>query len=174
MKQWGLPVVPYSYGSKFKSKRIFYLNELSHSGQDKVLANSLEISKEKKILSSKFIENSYSTSFRVLFIGKKRFTLQYQSNHDWKSNLGEVSINLIINDETILELLPERPKYSEAFPLLAIDFVKNFETEEYFALDLNTSPGLKGTPVQEILPAYKVVSYLQEHFINTLRSTHKN
>jgi len=96
-----------------------------------------------------------AVSHRWLGVGRRRFLLRYESaESDWLSNL-----------ESRVELVSEHHdvpgKYVPTTPLWAIDFVRCAQTNAYYALDLNLSPGL--SPLAGVLPPAEVVEEIALH-----------
>lgn len=89
-------------------------------------------------------------SFRYLQVGNRRWWLQYWSNQDWRSNIG---------DGEVLVLGEEQPGYDPRFkyPMWAIDFI--FAGHKQYAIDFNTAPGLK--PLREAVTPSEVVNLLK-------------
>jgi hypothetical protein len=87
---------------------------------------------------------SDSTSLRLVLLGCRgqSFWLKYQSNHVWKSNVGNVTIERTSGESNIV--------LSKLSPLSAIDFVVGFDGLLY-AVDFNTAPQLSGTPLESVL-----------------------
>jgi hypothetical protein len=101
-------------------------------------------------------EDEKPSSFRYLRIGAKRFWLQYTSEDDWRSNCGS---NVEIKLETPPLHLTDFHD-NEHIPLLAIDFVKCCYGG-CLAIDYNTSPGLRGTPIEEEMTATQIVEEIR-------------
>ena len=94
-------------------------------------------------------------SYRYLRIGVCPFFLMYESDDTWRSNCGNVQITYC-----------QRPKFLEGFqdyerfPMLAIDFVVSY-TGLWAAIDYNTSPGLRYTPIQEEASGEQIVEWIK-------------
>jgi len=85
-----------------------------------------------------------STSLRYLRIGSETWWLEYWSKDEWRSNYGDVDISLASSYMNV----PRGFLDEEPYPMLAADFVKS-RYGAWYAVDYNTSPGLRGTPVLE-------------------------
>ncbi|NLV22953.1 MAG: hypothetical protein GXY49_13400 [Syntrophomonadaceae bacterium] len=142
--------------SKYLLSVVIYLDENAHRGEGKVLMPLYQASdKYPNYLCSLFIPPlpGKSVSMRYLQIGKKGFWLRYTSRDDWRSNCGNVEIEIIKQEEDAYH-----PQIH--YPLFAIDYIAN--TEELLAVDLNVSPGVKGTGIEEILSGKEVVDLIRE------------
>ena len=148
---------------KYTENIVVYLDEYSHRGKDKELL-ALDIAKEKypnklasKYLSgftNKCVDNIKSLSVRLLQIGDYRFWLVYYSTNDWKSNCGDCYINILEYDLY---------NYTDInYPMYAIDFV--IHNEKLYAIDFNTSPGLKFTGVEEILTGKEIYNKIKDYY----------
>lgn len=158
----GTPVVFDEFGfSKLAPKLVIYHDQYRHRGEGKSLVSWTE---GYEVYSDKFAsiyvcdEHMPATSYRYLRIGNTVVFLKYTSLNDWRSNCGDVQIS----QEYSLwrDVQDNDPRET---PLLAIDFVKS-KHDIPFALDWNTSPGLKGTPMQELISASDIVRNIKEWF----------
>ena len=93
----------------------------------------------------------YAVSYRHLQIGDRAFWIRYTSFNDWRSNCGDGDIDLI-EERNIIPIKQ---------PLFAIDFVKY--NNNYYAIDFNIAPGIKGTGIEKIIPAKQVVELIKEN-----------
>jgi len=129
---------------------VVYLDKRSHRGERKLLMNlKSAMDNYGTCFASEYVFTAPSTihgglSFRYLKIGQRTFWLQYRSENDWRSNCGQVSIKVLRQEE-------DGYHKSIKHPLFAIDFVPSFDG--LYAVDFNIAPGVKGTGVEEILPA---------------------
>lgn len=96
-------------------------------------------------------------SVRILAVGKRIFWLLYTSKTSHFSNVNTDTIDLVApavswgrNAELDLFRLQQRLKQ----PLVAVDLV--LEKQAGYAIDLNVSPGLTGTPVLDILKPQEI------------------
>jgi hypothetical protein len=98
-------------------------------------------------------------SERLLQIGYRRIWMEYTSEDNWQSNCGDVNISLIgeskIGNSDLKEI---------QLPLFAIDFVVG--GRDRMAVDLNVSPGLKGTPVQQLIRGSEVVELIKDRMVD--------
>jgi hypothetical protein len=143
---------------------VVYTDINAHAGEGK-LKMSLEEAREKYPghFAVQFIPSDTSMfasrSERLLQIGTRRIWMEYTSRDNWQSNCGDVNISLIKTDRSRGFVLNEIQ-----LPLFAIDFVTN--GRDRLAVDLNVSPGIKGTPVQGLLKAQEVVSLIKDRFMD--------
>lgn len=93
-----------------------------------------------------------SVSWRLLKIGPHTFWLEYRSFDDWRSNCGDVDIQVIDVK------LNEGPHSTIKLPLFAIDFVIG---KEMWAVDFNIAPGIRGTGVERYLSGKQIADALQ-------------
>lgn len=99
-------------------------------------------------------------SFRLLGAGDLRFGLYYYSTGgDWRSNVAT------IREEVVIETFPYSilPKPArQDFALFAIDYVWCDVQEKFLAIDFNTAPQLKGTPIEMAMVASGIAEALAE------------
>jgi hypothetical protein len=97
-------------------------------------------------------------SLRCVAIGRETRWLKYRSSNSWLSNVaeegGDVEITAVLPEEThetsgLCRLSIEKLQYWLGEPLIAVDFVEDGEGR-LKAIDLNTAPGLRGTPIEEM------------------------
>lgn len=128
---------------------VVYTDPYAHAGEGKVLLSVDQAEREHPDAYCCLFVGEPGHSTRLLMVGDIPFWLTYSSRSDWRSNAGEV----VIEEEM---LLPSRKVELEAaalrlgHPLVAIDFVHSRHRVAY-AVDLNTAPGLRGTPVERML-----------------------
>lgn len=151
----GYKVIPYGKPKEFNSNDLLvvYLDDTLHAGEGKTvmpqpLANTLHPDK----LCSLYIASN-SISSRYLWIGSRCFKLTYENldKREWRSNVGEVNIRL---EKELFN--PPHPKCLSQFPLVAIDFVADY------GIDLNMSPGIKGTGIEDILSGREVYELISD------------
>ena len=136
---------------------VAYTDEMSHCGEGKELwwkqCSALNIQskmgydegnekayKNHKVFCSAFVENPYAQkgcSIRRLQIGPHCFWIEYRSDTDWRSNVGEGDTFVIGVDFDS----KDNP-FGNSYPLWAVDFVLG---KEMFAIDLNTAAGIGHT-----------------------------
>lgn len=123
---------------------VVYLDEQAHQGGGKVKLNIREALLEyPDHFASQFIPSN-AVTLRYLRVGRRQFWLRYSSKDDWRSNVGDVSIELLCEEtpKTLEDVMRLRD------PLVAIDFVK---ADKLYAIDYNIAPGLKGTGLEDLL-----------------------
>lgn len=112
---------------------VIYLDEKAHAGKGKILVSADYAMKSFPDKYATIYIPSSSISFRYLKIGKRTFWVKYQSDDIWRSNVGDVSIDVV-------------PAHSDGYhpnipyTLWAIDFVQC--RREMMAIDFNISPGM--------------------------------
>lgn len=147
-----------SYFSNEDQKVVVYLNENVHCGEGKELITLKEaVKKYPYHLCTEYLEEEnnvfrYGISYRHLQIGNRAFWLRYVSYNDWRSNCGDGDIDFLEEVEPIILSIDHL--------LFAIDFVKS--NGQYYAIDFNASPGIKGTGVENILSPKDVVDLIKQ------------
>lgn len=136
------------------TQMIVYLDEFSHRGDGKVKV-SVNTAREKypdKFCSLYMQPDEPSLSYRILVIGSRQYLLRYQSNHPWKSNVGDVDIKLSSR--------PFKPLEFSHFPMFSVDFVVSGDVP--FAVDFNSAPGLRWTPLEELVDGREIVKEVSD------------
>lgn len=163
-----------------KDYLVVYDDEFAHCGEGKTLWRKTKAAMEApRKYCSVFIETTNdplvrSESKRLLAIGDCMFWLTYKSN-GWMSNHAE-DIEVSVNGETLRRQSYEREgehdfDFLNRYPLFAIDFVKSLSSNLLMAIDFNTSPGLKGTGIEDVLSAKEVHKLITDFvIIHQLRS----
>ncbi len=133
----------------------------AHAGDGK-LKMSLDEAREKfpGHFAAQFIPTAKtyaSRTERVVVAGDYQYWLEYKSMDDWRSNAGETTIAEL---DTRFRPGLHGNIHEIKSPLYAIDFVA--VGNERLAIDLNVSPGLKGTPIEDIVTA--------EHMAGSIKS----
>jgi len=142
---------------------VVYLDEFAHCGEGKELLLYYQaIADYPDHFCSEFIPTHptpiLARSTRLLYIGDRGFWLEYEGTGSWQSNHAE-TVNIRLLEE---KPVPPRDVVWQGFPLLAIDFVTDYRTGIAYATDLNTSPGLGGTPIEEFLSPAQVYQSLSD------------
>lgn len=136
---------------------VVYTDPTAHRGEGKLVMNAstaLHSYPENycSVYAGRY-EPKVTTSFRFLQIGDRSWYLVYQSQDSWRSNVGE---------EVQIDLVGENPRgYHPCIrePIFAVDLVQSFTT--MYCVDFNTAPGLKGSPIEDILTATEVVELIK-------------
>ncbi len=125
---------------------VVHLDENSHCGENKIKLPLCEaVVQFPDNLVVEYISTlPYGKTRRYLQIGNKVFWLEYTSRDDWRSNCGDVEIQILRQEKD-----GYHPQIS--CPLFALDFVVDQETA--YAIDFNSAPGVRGTGIENILPA---------------------
>jgi len=136
------------------SHLVVYTDLNKHCGEGKILVPWDEaISSLPASFASEYIPSN-SESLRVLQVGNSYFWLRYKSKNDWKSNYGDVDIEVLsMHDGYFNSDIKE--------PLYAIDFVGG---NEMLAVDFNTAPQIRGTGVENIVSARDIVRGIKEAY----------
>jgi hypothetical protein len=122
----------------------------------------------KSTFTSEYIEDSElapgTTSWRYLRIGTlSPIWLEYQSTDKWRSNYGDVQISILNNFNYRIGLCLPVVEENEPYPMLAIDFVRSSK-HKYYAIDYNTSPGLKWTGIEDIYKPTEIADSVREWY----------
>lgn len=143
---------------------VVYTDINAHAGEGKIKV-TLEEAREKYPghFAVQYIPSDThmfaSRSERLLQIGSRRIWMEYTSTDNWQSNCGDVNITLIPTDSTRTFKIGEIN-----LPLFAIDYVTS--GHDRLAVDLNVSPGLRGTPVQQLLKGQEVVNLIKDRVVD--------
>jgi hypothetical protein len=144
---------------------VVYIDLLAHRGEGKLkLSLKDALSKYPDNFASEYLQptrNGLGLTYRLLRIGFKTVILEYFSNNDWRSNCGEVDIEVLdVRDR----LKTNIPAFLGEHPLLAVDLVAI--GQKLFAIDINTAPGLRGTGLEKIMTSKEIYqeieAYIQE------------
>jgi hypothetical protein len=134
---------------------VVYTDIFSHRGEGKLLLPFNEaIEKYPDHFATEYLcvqKNGLGLSYRYLKIGQESFWLQYSSENDWRSNYGEVNVTILFQQLPIYHAID--------YPLYAIDFLPIAGT--LYAIDFNIAPQIKGTGIEDILPAKKVADLIK-------------
>lgn len=163
---------------KYKPRPIVVYTANLHAGEGKFLVprspntytvDSLILFKEKYkgCVYSELID-IYSTdiepvtySYKTLFIGFKTIGLKYSSNHPWMSNCGPSNKVEIIS-------VRDRTEDEWDFPMYSWDYVTNKNNERFY-IDLNISPGIKGTGIYELFSDKTEIFLAVKYYIKEYR-----
>ncbi len=141
---------------------VIYHDLYSHKGENKELILMFEaLEKYPEHFSSEYIPSSTTrrgTSIRYLRIGRKQFLLKYQSKNDWRSNCGDNEIKFLEGGDAI------KSQKHDFGPLFAIDMIpyKN----ELYAIDLNISPQIKGTGIEDHLSGKEAYNLIYDFYFS--------
>lgn len=87
-------------------------------------------------------------STRYLRIGNKTHWLKYTSNDHWRSNCG-LNVTIETYEPEFEDLKTVEETLGIVHPMFAIDFVQSIQNGFWYAIDFNTSPGIKGAPLED-------------------------
>lgn len=126
---------------------VVYLDEAAHRSEGKILVTEKEaLEKYPDHLGAEYICVGLGWTWRYLQVGDKRFWLEYRSNDSWRSNYGDVKIEVLSQEKDGFH-----PRFE--YPLFAVDFIPDIPGEGFVACDFNIAPEIRGTGVENILPA---------------------
>lgn len=139
---------------------VVYMDLCRHRGEGKALLHSRTAAHTRAgCFCAAYLEpdttSARSVSLRYLRIGHVIKWLQYSSNDTWRSNWGMIWIDYIEPPNFLRTFMDHEP-----YPMLAIDFVQA-KNGLWAAVDLNTSPGLRNTPVEEELDAGQIYELIK-------------
>jgi len=143
------------------TKLVVYLDEFKHRGEGKLLLTGRDAVAKglTSNLAAEYKDCWVSTSLRRIYVGHSLYIeLEYKSKDLWRSNCGDVEIR-------ILKYAFSPYAYSSIinFPLFAIDYVRS--SGIYYAIDLNTSPGLIGTGIEDVFTSRYLVDLIKKDVI---------
>jgi hypothetical protein len=132
---------------------VVYFDETMHQGEGKRLDVRRNVGPDE--CWAEFVDppGGCGQSVRWLKVGHYEFVLRYVSTGDWRSNVRTDSIEV---EELALPkgagALCDELQRRYRSPLIAVDLAVA-EDGSIWATDLNLAPGLRGTGVQDYLPA---------------------
>jgi hypothetical protein len=125
---------------------VVHLDENAHCGEGKIripLHNAIEQYPDSLAVEYIPTPDGQACTWRYLQIGDKGFWLRYSSQNDWRSNCGDVTVLLLHQEKD-----GHHPWIKD--PLFAVDFIKG---DSFYAIDFNVAPCIRGTGVENVLPA---------------------
>lgn len=136
---------------------VVYTDPFAHRGIGKELM-TLDMAEffYPDALVSEYIGQFKSVSMKDLFIGSRKIRMIYKSDHEWKSNVGNVDIKLYS-----YEYVYTRPFIH--LPMVSVDYVFDGEKQHY-AIDFNTSTIIKGSPVTDIMSEKDIVAEIKKWY----------
>lgn len=145
---------------------IIYTDLDAHRAEGKIKVRAKEaLEKYSENYCSEYIDYNPGVSYRHLQIGDIKCWLKFQSN-DWRSNYGNVDIEVISVDKNLY--CNKDKNELNKYPLYAIDYVKD-HNGDLLAVDFNIAPQIKGTGIEDIIPAKEIVEQIKS---NMERSYH--
>lgn len=134
---------------------VVYSDAHAHAGEAKVRMSAAQaLCEHPDAYATQFIPADPSgkgKSLRYLRVGRRQFWLRYTSHDDWRSNCGDVEIEVLSEktraDDEALRKVPH--------PLVAVDFVP---ADQLYAVDLNLAPCLAGTGLEKRLSSAEVAA----------------
>jgi hypothetical protein len=142
-------------------RMVVYTDPYAHAGEGKVfLTGRTAVEAYPNHYASEFVMSvpSYtaSRSFRQLQIGRRTIFLMYESPNDWRSNAGDCEITILGSGEIEQD--------NVLYPLYAVDYLVPDNTA--YAIDFNTAPQLRGTGIEDTIPARVIVDLISEWYDN--------
>jgi hypothetical protein len=139
---------------------VVYTDLNSHRGENKIKLSGLNaLLTYPHAFCSQFLpatSRGSGESFRFLQVGSKCWRLKYTSRNDWRSNVGDVDVEILDGSHPF-----SKERFTKIdMPLYAIDFIRY--NDAYFAIDFNEAPGLE--PLQSVCSATEIFSLLDEWF----------
>lgn len=148
---------------------VVYTDESYHQGMGKELCGlDFALHAYPNLLACEYIP-PFSSEFkgisrRWLMIGESAWTLEYRSTSDWRSNVGEVEIDVLgpLEDKILKsKLIQLMVQYKS--PIFAIDVVPA-RGDLWLATDLNLAPGMHNSGIKEFVPPAKAASLVKEFY----------
>lgn len=139
---------------------VVYNNPYAHrgDGKEKVSLKSALQRYPNKPCSLYMKPDEGIKSYRLLSIGESiRYLLSYESTHSWKSNVGEVRVEIIQDPPHIV---------SHHYPMFAIDFVVSGGVP--YAIDFNSAPELHNTPIHDLVRPEEIVKEIRRWMITSM------
>jgi len=140
-------------------KVVVYQDQKKHCGEGKTLMTLKDAFEYYPFkFASEYIQPDLTggvRSWRWLQIGYRPFLLEYKSNDSWRSNCGDVDVQVI--QESLIHNFVDSVEH----PLWAIDFLVMPDMER-IAIDFNIAPGIKWSGVDNILEPKVVADTIKE------------
>lgn len=137
---------------KESQKLVVYTDLRAHCGEGKELLPSEQAyQKYPYAFASEYIETDKPASLRTLQIGWVSYYIHYESDDKWRSNVGDVNIEL--------RGMGAQNEHLEEWPLVAIDYVIGKNGPQ--AVDLNVAPGIRHTGIEDHLKGPEVVDLIR-------------
>jgi hypothetical protein len=133
---------------------VVYTDERAHCGEGKILLDVRDaLERYPHHFCSQYIPataQGFGSSLRYLQVGERKWWLRYTSFDDWRSNAGDVEVQI---------LCEEKPGYHPHIhePMFAVDFIRS--AAKAYAVDFNIAPGLE--PLNGHVKASDIVSELR-------------
>lgn len=148
---------------------VVYTDPFAHRGEGKEWASlSLEtLQKYREDLAMLYVAQpgpagrSAMVSYRYLRVGQKKMWLRYESDDAWRSNCGSKVEIIEYSRPSVMQSGGTPDLYKH--PAIAIDYVASINGM-WWAIDLNTSPGIDHTPFTEKYSATEIVDSVKEWF----------
>ena len=150
---YGTPKFAYAWNLSFDAgdEVVVHFKE-GHAGEGKLRArfrDALVAAPDAVVV--QYHPESRGRSVRLLVIGEHVYWLEYRA-FAWRSNDDPVIT-------TCAPVVDYDPELSRWYPLYAVDFIET--RDGWKAIDLNVSPGLRHTPVRDILSPTEVVDAIK-------------
>ena len=136
---------------------VVYLKPIGHRGEDKIFLSLDEAIEAHPGKWASLFVGERARSFRWLYIGFYEIILEYKSDDFYRSNVGDVSIE-ILN----VHKVKARIGFTKSLPpLCAVDGTN--DEGLYKAFDLNIAPGIEGSGVENVISAEDLANSLKEY-----------
>lgn len=153
---------------------VVYTDESMHQGLGKErLLRAQAIEEHPERLFSAYIRsvNGTARSRRYLMIGEEEHIIEYESREDWRSNH-------LTDDIGIVQKTCESPYVATmrelmriyVSPIIAIDFVPHCDGH-WLATDLNLAPGMRGTGIEDVVPAKRAFELIRDAWFGLREGT---
>lgn len=147
---------------------VAYIDPFAHRGEGKVRGRAdvlLRMGVAQATYAAPLLVGNLGTSLRLLVVGRSFFWLTYRTrdSSEWRSNVGDVEITWAepsVEFQILAYRAIEKLARKLGEPLLAVDFVDG-GGDMPVAVDLNTAPGIAGTPVERVCDAETAARFAQ-------------
>jgi PAS domain S-box-containing protein len=143
---------------------VAYENESLHQGRGRYRARLADVPSGTLWVAFVSPPGGKGESVRWLRVGARAFALRYRSDEDWRSNVGTTSlvVEAVTLPPAVYALTEELMRRAKS-PLLAVDCAVD-GAGGLWATDLNWAPGLRGSGVEEYLPARACADEIKRAF----------
>jgi hypothetical protein len=146
-KKWVTRVVAYEDESAHRGDGKRWMSEM-HYRRDGCVSRLEENERVHNLFCSAYVGGpapAPGVSWRLLQLGRHRVWLEYWSEADWRSNVGDGGCRVIGYDG----LVGYHDELSLLTPLWAVDFALG---NEAYAIDFNVCPGVGGSGAERVVP----------------------
>lgn len=182
LERFGIPTPAWGTVKDLKlsklGKVVVYTDETYHQGMGKELISVFEAwEKYPDLLASEYVDNPFyrfdplsmdkayiSVSRRYLMVGNSAWVMEYRSENDWRSNVGEVDIEFIgeLKDEDLRDKMLSMMKHYKS-PIFALDVVPQSK-DVWLCTDLNLAPGMHNCGIRDFVNARQACELIKDFY----------